>query len=94
MLAKHTIVTLVILLLPLGTVAQQPASPPDCQTQLGMAHNRAGQYQTLAREDREALILYFQKIVQDGQAELRKVVQERDELQRQVNESKKVKEPG
>lgn len=67
--------------------AQQPAPPLDCQIQLGQALNRMGQQQTLAREDREALILYFQQ-------ELRKAMQERDTLRKQMDEQQKMKESG
>lgn len=80
------LVSLVLGMAVLGQ-AQQPALHPECQVQLGQALNRMGQQQTLAREDREALILYFQ-------GELRKVMQERDDLRKQVDESKKVKESG
>ena len=70
----------------------QQAPPPDCQTQLTQALSRTGTAQTLAKEDREGLILYFQKIVQECQAEQRKVMQERDELRKQVDEQKKGKD--
>lgn len=67
--------------------AQQPPAPPDCPAQLGQALARTGTAQALAKEDREGVILYFQ-------AELRKLMQERDELKKQVDEGKKAKEPG
>ena len=55
---------------------QPVPAPPDCQAQLGAALNRLGTLQTLASQDREAVITYFQQ-------ELRKVLEERDALRKQ-----------
>ena len=77
---------LVLVLFPVGVLAQAPPpAPPDDKAQLGQCLGRLGQYQTLAREDRDALILYFQ-------SEIRKLMQERDEATKHAEDTKRALE--
>lgn len=68
---------------PLGlglALAQQPPPPP-CQVQLAQALQRSITFQQVAAQEREAIAQYFQE-------ELRKLTEERNELQRRLDELK------
>lgn len=61
-------------------LAQQPPPPP-CQVQLAQALQRSMTFQQTAAQEREAIAMYFQE-------ELRKVTEERNELQHRLDELK------